>query len=211
MQDWAVFTGDIVGSTQMGSDALSEAFTALEAAAAEIASWQGTPTAFARFRGDGWQMALPPVYALRGALVVRAALRKTGKTHDTRIGIGIGNGTLSGDDLASADGPAFLNSGRALDRIGRGSRMMAPDGPLALRCALPLADRIAQGWTMGQAQVAYALLAPAAPTQEALAQVLGRSRQMTQKQADAAALGALLESCHAFEEDVAGPLKKATK
>jgi len=206
MQNWAVFTGDIIGSTQMGADTLSEVFDALALATKVIATWPDSTAAFARFRGDGWQMALPPTYALRAALVVRAAVRQTGKGHDTRIGIGLGQGALNGTDLASADGPAFLASGRALDKIGRGARMIAPDGPAALRCALPLADRIAQGWTPKQAQVIYALLPPAPPTQEALAQTLGRSRQMTQKQADAAALGALLDSCQAIEAP-----QKATK
>ena len=77
--------------------------------------------------------------------------------------------------------------------------MAAPDGPLPLRIALPLADEIVQGWTPKQAQVVQALLAPDAPTQEALAQTLGRSRQMTQKQADAAGITALLESCALYE------------
>lgn len=199
MQNWAVFTGDIVRSTDMGADALQDVFAALERAAQVIADWPDSVTAFTRFRGDGWQMALPPPYALRGALVMRAAVRQTGKGRDTRIGVGIGQGEMRDSDLASADGPAFLHSGRALDAIGRGPRMGAPDGPIALRCALPLADRIAQSWTPKQAQVAYALLVPTPPTQEALSQTLGRSRQMTQKQADAAGVGALLDSCDAYE------------
>ncbi len=199
MQNWAVFTGDIVRSTDLGADALQDVFTALENAAQLIAHWPDSGTAFSRFRGDGWQMALPPVYALRGALVMRAAVRQTGKTRDTRIGVGIGQGQLNGNDLGSADGPAFLHSGRALDAIRRGPRMAAPDGSRALRCALPLADRIAQGWTPKQAQVVFALLTPSPPTQEALAQTLNRSRQMTQKQADAAGVVALLDSCNAYE------------
>lgn len=199
MQNWAVFTGDIVRSTDLGADALQGVFTALENAAQAIAQWPDSTTAFARFRGDGWQMALPPVYALRGALVMRAAVRQTGKDRDTRIGVGVGQGHMQGNDLASADGPAFLHSGRALDAIARGPRMVASDGTVALRCALPLADRIAQGWTPKQAQVAFALLAPSPPTQYALAQTLNRSRQMTQKQADAAGVIALLDSCDAYE------------
>ncbi len=199
MQNWAVFTGDIVRSTDMGADTLQDVFATLESAAQTIALRPETSAAFVRFRGDGWQMALSPIYALRAALVMRAAVRMTGKGHDTRIGIGIGIGQIAGDDLASADGPAFLQSGRALDVIGRGPRMAAPDGPIALRTALPLADRIAQRWTPKQAQVAYALLVPSPPTQETLAQALGRSRQMTQKQAESAAVSALVTSCEVFE------------
>jgi hypothetical protein len=199
MQNLAVFTGDIVRSSDLEAGGLTEVFDALEAQAMRIAQWPDSMAPFARFRGDGWQMALPPRYALRAALTLRAAVRSTGKGRDTRIGIGLGAGTMDGNDLAGADGPAFVQSGHALDTLKRSPYMAAPDGPLPLRIALPLADEIVQGWTPKQAQVVQALLAPDAPTQEALAQTLGRSRQMTQKQADAAGITALLESCALYE------------
>ncbi|MGJ8594994.1 hypothetical protein [Sulfitobacter sp.] len=199
MQNLAVFTGDIVRSSDLEAGGLTEVFDALEAQAIRIAQWPDSMAPFARFRGDGWQMALPPRYALRAALTLRAAVRSTGKGRDTRIGIGLGAGTMDGNDLAGADGPAFVQSGHALDTLKRSLYMAAPDGPLPLRIALPLADEIVQGWTPKQAQVVQALLAPDAPTQEALAQTLGRSRQMTQKQADAAGITALLESCALYE------------
>lgn len=199
MQNWAVFTGDIVRSSDLEAGGLTEVFAALEAQAQRIGTWPDSTAPFARFRGDGWQMALPPRFALRAALTLRAAVRSTGKGRDTRIGIGSGTGAIEGGNLAEADGPAFIQSGHALDTLKRSTRMAAPDGPLALRIALPLADEIAQGWTPKQAQVVAALLAPDAPTQEALAHTLGRSRQMTQKQADAAGIAALLESCETYE------------
>lgn len=200
MRNWAVFTGDIVGSSDMGSDGLSQVFVALEEAAGSIGQWPDSTGHFARFRGDGWQMALPEIFALRGALVLRAAVRATAKGRDTRIGIGIGSGQIDGGDLARADGPVFVQSGRALDAMRRGARMSAPDAGALLRVALPLADRIVAGWTSKQAQVAQALLAPVPPTHEVLSEALGHSRQMTQKQADAAAVHALVESCEIYEQ-----------
>lgn len=199
MQNWAVFTGDIVRSSDLEAGGLAEVFAALETAAQQIASWPDSTAPFARFRGDGWQMALPPRYALRGALTLRAAVRATGKGRDTRIGIGIGAGQLSGNDLAGADGPAFVQSGRALDTMKRQNLLAATDAGSALRIALPLADRIAQGWTPKQAWIAFHLLSPQPPTQDALATQLGTRRQLIQKQADAAGVAALSESCAAYE------------
>jgi hypothetical protein len=199
MQNWAVFTGDIVRSSDLGAQMLSDVMSVLEETAQAIGNWPDSTSAFVRFRGDGWQMALPPLYAMRAALVMRAAVRSTGKGHDTRIGIGIGTGTIADGDLARADGPAFVASGHALDALTRAPRMAAPDAPQFLRTALPLADRIAQGWTPKQAQVVQAMLSPVAPTSAALAETLGRSRQMTQKQGDAAGLDALLACCEACE------------
>jgi hypothetical protein len=198
MDNWAVFTGDIVRSSDLAAPDLDLVLAALQAQSDRIGQWPASTTAFARFRGDGWQMALPHQFALRAALVMRASVRATGKGRDTRIGIGLGPAELRAD-LAASDGPAFVRSGHALDAMKRAARMTAPDAPSVLRCALPLADRIVGGWTAGQAQVVHHLLAPAPPTQAALAQSLGTSRQMVQKQAEAAGLAALIESCEAYE------------
>ena len=165
MQNWAVFTGDIVRSTDLGAQALSDVMDVLVETAQAIGNWPDSTSAFVRFRGDGWQMALPPLYAMRAALVIRAAVRATGKGHDTRIGIGIGAGTIVDGDLARADGPAFVASGHALDALTRTPRLAAPGAP----------------------------------------QFLGRSRQMIQKQADAAGLDALLACCEACETPNAQP------
>jgi hypothetical protein len=200
MQDLAVFTGDIVRSTDMEHATLTQMFVALEAQCATIGGWPASTTSFQRYRGDGWQMALPPQYALRAAAVMRAAARATGKGHDTRIGIGIGQGHIQNGDLGAADGPAFVDAGRALDRIKRGPLMSAPDTTDLLRISLPLVDRIVQGWTSKQAQIAAALLAPSPPTQDALATQLGHSRQLMQKQSDAAGLTALVDSFDVFEQ-----------
>jgi hypothetical protein len=199
MQNLAVFTGDIVRSSDLDSHDLSQVFDALGAAADAIGGWPDGMSVFARFRGDGWQMALPQRFALRGSLVIQAATRSTGKGRSTRIGVGIGEGMLSGGDLAGAQGPAFVRSGHALDTMKRTVLLAAPDAPRILRAALPLADRIAQGWTPKQSIIIQHLLAPAPPTQEALGARLGHSRQLMQKQAEAAGLSALLESCDVYE------------
>lgn len=199
MQNLAVFTGDIVRSSALEARELSNVFTALEAAARGIADWPDSMAPFTRFRGDGWQVALPPRYTLRAALSLRAAVRATGKGRDTRIGIGIGAGQITSDTLGDADGPAFVHSGHALDGMKRQSLFAAPETSMVLRAALPLADRIAQGWTPKQAQMVLHLLAPQPPTHEALAAQTGTTRQLIQKQANASSVAALIESCEIYE------------
>ncbi len=201
MQNLAVFTGDIVRSSDLDSHDLSGLFDALRAACDTVGHWPDGMAFFERFRGDGWQMALPARYALRAALVMRAAVRTTGKGRSTRIGIGIGSGEISGNDLAGAEGPAFVQSGHALDHMKRNILLSAPDGSATLRVCLPMADRIAQGWTPKQALVAQHMLVPAPATQEAIAAQLGHSRQLLQKQATAAGVFALIESCEAYEAE----------
>ncbi|WP_299030784.1 hypothetical protein [uncultured Sulfitobacter sp.] len=203
MQHMAVFTGDIVRSTDMGTDELQRMFAALEVQSDMIGHWPESSSIFQRFRGDGWQMSLPARYALRAAAVMRATARATGKGHDTRIGIGVGLGTVKGNDLAAADGPVFVQSGHALDRMKRGPLMTAPAADDLLRIALPPIDRIVQGWTAKQAQIAAVLLSPDAPTHDTLAARLGQTRQLVQKQAESAGLSALLESFEIIEQSCA--------
>lgn len=137
METWAIFTGDIVKSTAMTRAELDAVFTRLEEAADAVATWQDQPTRMTRFRGDGWQMAVTPQFTFRAALVLRAAVRRCGKTADTRFGIGLGDAHFAGDDLSRADGAALVRSGHALDTMPRARRMNAPDTPVALRAALP--------------------------------------------------------------------------
>lgn len=199
MTDWAIFTGDIVKSSEMTRAELDAVFGQLAEAAACIESWQDAPAMLTRFRGDGWQLAARPALALRAALTLRAALRRTGKTTDTRIGIGIGAANLSGADLSAADGPALVASGHALDEMPRRRRLFAPATPHALRAALPLADRIATGWTPRQAEVAFYLLSPAPPAQTHVAEQLGLTQQSIQRHATAGAVDDLTEACEVLE------------
>lgn len=200
METWAIFTGDIVKSTAMTRAELDAVFTRLEEAADAVATWQDQPTRMTRFRGDGWQMAVTPQFTFRAALVLRAAVRRCGKTADTRFGIGLGDAHFAGDDLSRADGAALVRSGHALDTMPRARRMNAPDTPVALRVALPLADRIVRGWTMRQADVAYYMLAPEPPVQAILAQQFDLTQQSVQGHVDAAGIDELREVCDLLEE-----------
>ena len=200
METWAIFTGDIVKSTAMTRAELDAVFARLEEAADAVATWQSQPTRMTRFRGDGWQMAVAPQFTFRAALVLRAAVRRCGKTADTRFGIGLGDAQFAGDDLSRADGAALVRSGHALDALPRTRRLNAPDAPLGLRAALPLADRIAGRWTMRQADVAYYMLAPEPPVQASLAQQFDLTQQSVQGHVDAAGIDELREVCDTLEE-----------
>ncbi len=201
MDNWAVFTGDIVKSSDLSSAELTRVFDHLTAAGDTIAGWQDNPTYFTRYRGDGWQIAVSPKLAFRAALALRAAVRSTAKGIDTRVALGMGAGRITGRDLAGAEGAAFVRSGRALDDMKRTTRMSAPEAPMALRIALPMADHILGGWTARQSQIALLLLPPSGPTHEAVADQLGLTRQAVQKQAESSGMPDLLDVCTLIEEE----------
>jgi hypothetical protein len=95
----AVLTGDLIGSTSAGANAVTNAFEVIRSCAAEISQWM-TPALdlrFTRSRGDGWQIVLTePRFALRAALFIFARLKVTSPDLQTRIAIGIGEITTLG-------------------------------------------------------------------------------------------------------------------
>jgi hypothetical protein len=199
MPQLAVLTGDIVKSSALPEGGLAQIFAGLEAAATAVAEWQDVIPCLTRARGDSWQAVCAAPFAFRAALAFRAGVRMTGKAHDTRIGLGTGDGTVTGADLADADGAAFVASGRALDDMARTARLATDSAPLALQTALPLADHISSRWTVRQAQIALASLAVPAPTQDALAERFEVSRQTVHSLQDAAGIRALIEVCEMLE------------
>lgn len=223
-----VFTGDLVSSSKLSPEEIAEAMRALEAAAAEAFRDAGSdrfarpfrgrsgftrafrdagPARFTRFRGDGWQCLGPePKFALRAALILRARLSALGRSFDTRISIGIGEGLLDATGgLDGGGGPAFELSGRALDKMPHGQRFAIawerpPAAAALVRAVFALADEISRNWTPAQARVFAAVLAAAQrPSQEALARDLDITQQAVARHFAGGGDWALREALAALE------------
>lgn len=181
--DHAVLTGDVIGSQALERATLDGLFDRLDAIADQISRWQGTDTRLTRFRGDGWQMVLTqPGLALRSAALIRAALRRADRRHDSRIAIGIGPiETLPAGPLGEASGAAFVISGRLLDTLPKGRAFDLAGGPDAARAAVLLADMASAGWTAAQSAAAQLALVPTPPTQRRMAETLEISEQAVSK------------------------------
>ncbi len=199
MPNYAVLTGDIVKSSQLPEGGLDRIFESLTKVADTIGGWQGAPTYFTRNRGDGWQMAVSPAFALRAVFATRAAVRMVDKRYDTRVALALGKGTIPGDTLADASGPAFTASGQALEAMKRKITTIFAEKSGAYTAILRLSDEIIKGWTEAQAEVALLALAPDKPTQAALASTLGVTKQTIQAHIDASGVDALIEACEVMD------------
>jgi len=129
MKTYAVLTGDIIDSSQLGPERLEASLTLLRRLAVEFeqtypGSVVGEPDVF---RGDSWQLCLQrPSLALTAAVFIRAGFKAN--ELDSRIGIGIGAvDRLQESQISESNGPAFLHSGRTLDQLGK-HRTLALDG-----------------------------------------------------------------------------------
>ncbi len=174
----AVLTGDLIGSRRLSEPQRQHLFQELNRLWHEFAAAR---PGFAKgdiqvFRGDGWQaLASPPQHAVNAAIFVRASVKALNLVDgiDTRIGVGIGAvDSLKPDHLGDSNGPAFIQSGEALDSLANIAPAWAFKPPQAklndiALATFPIMDLAIQRWTKAEsAAVVGSLLGL---TQEAIA------------------------------------------
>ncbi len=138
----AVLTGDIVNSTKLGAAAEKKLVKTLQQL---LADYQ-----FEFYRGDSFQVYLKEANkALQTALLCRSAAISITQgeqtiASDVRISIGIGQVNTRVLSLGSANGEAFILSGRAFDEIaGTDTRLIiSTTNPLANEGLQVIADYI---------------------------------------------------------------------
>ena len=198
----AVLTGDLVNSRRADTSAVGITFDALRAATDDFGQAHQLDLRFTRFRGDGWQAVLTrPNTILEATLFILARLKATPNSLATRIGIGIGPSTSLGtSDLADADGPAFITSGRVIDSMSPKRRLpIAGQGIGQNQTAiLDLTEFITAGWTTTQAQAMAHALRNYPRTQDDIASELGITRQAVQSRLAGAGLAYFETSIGAF-------------
>jgi len=195
-RNYAVITGDLVGSTKLTPDELSLARERFRDAIVVARRWNlGVKISeLDFFRGDSWQLLVhDPTMALRLAVFLRVSLlsmsladlleRKKFKA-DTRLSIGIGPvETISNDRVSLSQGEAFVLSGHNLDRLSGHSNMAigVADGldhanVEWLPVVVQLLDSLIGGWTTRQAETICLVLDPEPPQQDEIAKLLNTSQ-----------------------------------
>lgn len=191
-KNYAVITGDLIDSAGIVGDYKE----ILEGIASDIRQYHDEAFGFDIYRGDSFQGLISnPTKALKISILFRAGLRRYSKGSsidniwDARIAIGVG--TIKNIDnpteikLKTADGEAFIRSGRSLDsmkfeaiqlKICTGDQKL--DDEFAAVC--PLLDAVIGRWTTSQAEAVYMQLLEEI-TQEEIGRRLGISQRASGK------------------------------
>ena len=163
-KQYAVVTGDIIGSKRLSGDERRSLFGLMKQGSNAVRQYfpEQVPLDIAIARGDEWQMVVEqPAQALHVALFYRATLKAgmPAANIDTRFAIGIGTiNFIPGSNVAEGDGEAFNLSGKSLDGLAQFSTGVAAADelheflPQSLEAAALLVDTHARGWTAPQAQ-----------------------------------------------------------
>lgn len=213
----AVITGDIVQSTHTNVtdrdrllNVIKETIKALE---------NESLLRYDIYRGDSFQIELSsPQWALRGALLVRAALLKNSPDYlrwDARISVGLGKVEYESlNRVAESDGEAFWYSGRELDALGKTKRLVLKTAWDEIndefKVSTAFVDDIVSQWTIAQADVMYEWLLDEQITQREIAQKLHKTPQAVSKalaSAKASLIGLYLDR---YQQCLSNYLKKNT-
>lgn len=113
-----VITGDIVKSQEIEINNYDEMLYTLESTLRMLRDAIGVE--FDIFRGDSFQAVFPKAKeAIKGALIIRLALKSAKRPLDVRQSVGVGMVSSLRHNAKSSVGEAFVLSGNGLDEIKR--------------------------------------------------------------------------------------------
>lgn len=177
----AILTGDIINSE--GHQA-SEWIDVLKK---KLSEWGQHPSDWEIYRGDEFQVKVPPKAALRAAIHLKALIKSI-KDLDVRMAIGLGSEDFKGVRVSESNGTAYQRSGRTFETLKADKRSLAiASGDdktdhilnLMLKLALDFMDE----WTSVSAElVAIALQNPNLSQQEIAHQLHIRQSAVSQRQ-----------------------------
>ncbi len=170
----AVITGDIINSRELPLLWMATLKEALSALPKKNTKWE-------IFRGDSFQIALPPTEAFLTALYVKACMRAL-KGADVRMSIGIGS--VLDDRVAKvteANGEAYINSGEGFDALKSSKINLTVKTPSAqfdedMNLYFKLALIAMDSWSPIAAQVVKQTIENFNEKQDKIAKISGRSQ-----------------------------------
>lgn len=168
----AILTGDIINSRK------GEAIDWIEKLKNTLNQYGQTPQKWEIFRGDSFQLSLPPEEALIAAFHIKSAIKQT-KHQDVRIAIGIGQETYNASNITESNGDAYINSGEKFDELKKQTlAIKTNDHHLneTLNLMLSLALLTANNWTKTVAQIITSVLENPDKRQKDIAQILNKTQ-----------------------------------
>jgi len=168
----AIITGDIVGSRKakqpLWLDVLKEA----------LQRYGSSPRQWEIFRGDSFQLELPPQEALRALFHLKAVVKQF-KELDVRLALGLGDVAYRGEKITESNGSAFIHSGERFDALKKetlGIKTPWPELDKVLDLMLQLAALKADEWTVNSALIIKTVLEHPEARQTEVAQWLNKQQ-----------------------------------
>lgn len=168
----AVITGDIInsrkGKVDIWMDALKET----------LHLYGSKPQNWEIYRGDSFQLSLPPEKALLAAFHIKSTIKQT-KAYDVRMAIGIGAENYPSTKITESNGTAYINSGECFEELKKYT-LAIKSGNAALDELLNIMIKLSllttDDWTSVVSKVIKTAIEHPEKNQKDLAKLLDRSQ-----------------------------------
>ncbi|MFD2518322.1 SatD family protein [Salinimicrobium flavum] len=168
----AVITGDIINSRK------EPAPTWLPVLKEVLNHYGKEPVDWEIFRGDSFQLTLPPEEAVFAGLHLKAAIKQI-KDLDVRLGLGLGEQEHKAKKISESNGTAYVRSGEcfeALKKQNLGIVSGDPEFDETLNLMFLLALLTANNWSQTVAEAIRSSLENPGKSQKEIAELLGKSQ-----------------------------------
>lgn len=150
----SIITGDIINSQK------SSPKQWLEALKSVLSIYGNSPLAWEIYRGDSFQLEIPPKKALEACMLIKATIKQFNGI-DVRLAIGIGKKTYASEKITESNGSAFVNSGECFEALKKTT--LALKSPfenfdLAINIMFDLAFLTIDSWTTTTAKLIKTVL-----------------------------------------------------
>ncbi|NJY62774.1 transcriptional regulator [Salinimicrobium sp. CDJ15-81-2] len=168
----AVITGDIINSRKEPADQWLPLLKEV------LAQYGKAPQHWEIFRGDSFQLLLPPENALFAALQIKSGIKQF-RNLDVRMAIGIGEQDHKAKKISESNGSAFVRSGEGFEALKKQNLgIFTGNAELdeILNLLLALALLTMDNWSPTVATIIKASLEHAEKSQTELTGILNRSQ-----------------------------------
>lgn len=194
----AVITADIINSRKVSSETwLNPLKKTLESLGKEYTTWEV-------YRGDSIQLITEPLDALKVAILLKSVIKQI-PSIDIRMAIGIGKITYQSEKVTSSNGPAFVYSGEAFDRLKKHTLMIKTSWDSfdeVLNIMLGLAILTLDNWKPTMAEVINKQLENPNSKQIEIAEMLNKKQSNVSYSLKKAGYDEVLQCIYYFEKEI---------
>lgn len=106
----SIITGDVINSRQAGNNEWQDTLKAV------LKQYGPDPATWEIYRGDSFQVEVPPAKAMYATILIKASIRQY-KPLDVRMAIGIGEKEHTSSNITQSNGSAFVLSGECFEAL----------------------------------------------------------------------------------------------
>ncbi|WP_298263344.1 transcriptional regulator [uncultured Lutibacter sp.] len=135
------------------------------------------------YRGDSFQLEVPPKKALLAAIYIKACIRSI-EGLDVRLAIGIGEKSYISEKITASNGSVFINSGECFENLRKSILAIKspfPDFDIQMNLAFDLAQLTINRWTQKSAEIVKVSIENPNSTQKQMANMLHKTQSSVSK------------------------------